>query len=98
LRTETILDAKGRLVAPVTTYHVDTPALSNFAHFPKFKSRVFEGSRGTVRSSCIGAGDITIRIDERHVSDFAQYPPGLRFTVEPCDRAAAGLPEQEDAK
>jgi hypothetical protein len=98
LRTKTILDAKGRLTAPATNYHVGTPALCNFAHFPKFKSRVFEGSRGTVRTSCIGAGDITIRIDERHVSDFAQYPPGLRFTMEPCGGAAAGLPDQEDAK
>src|SRR6185312_8433008 len=49
-------------------------------------------SRGAVRTSCIDAGDITLRIDERHVSNFAQYPRGSGHTMEPCGGAEAGLP------
>ncbi len=55
-------------------------------------------SRGAVRTSCIDAGDITIRIDERHVSNFAQYPRGSGLTMELCGGAEAGLARHEDAK
>jgi hypothetical protein len=99
LRTKTILDAKGRLVAPVTNYHVGTPALCNFAHFPNSnRERSKKDGRGTVRTLCIDAGDITIRIDERHVSNFAQYPRGSGLTMQRCGGAEAGLSRHEDSK
>ena len=43
-------------------------------------------------------GDITIRIDERHVSNFAQYPRGSGLSIEPRGGADAGLSPHDDAK
>jgi len=94
LRTKTIL------VAPVTKLSCRHARAVQFliSFLNSNRERSNKASRGTVRTSCIDAGDITIRIDERHVSDFAQYPPGLSFTMEPRGGVAAGLPDQEDAK
>jgi hypothetical protein len=100
LRTKTILDAKRSACS--TRHKTIMSARPRCAILLTFlnsnRERSNKASRGTVRTSCIDAGDITIRIDERHVSDFAQYPPGLSFTMEPRGGVAAGLPDQEDAK